>query len=294
MNKNVIFIIVGAVLAAIIVSMAVRSAVKNPQDASSAVEVTEILVASNKISIGKEVKKEDVKWQKWPKDALFKGIIEKSKQKDVENLKIYGQKVRRTIEKGEPVTMGAVIKESAGRSFLAASLGEGMRAISIPVSAVSSAGGFIQPNDRVDVILTHSPKFKGDAKIYAETTVQRYASQTILSNIKVLAIDQKTKKNSNDDKVKPGKTATLEVDKKGAEILALAMKMGELSLSLRNLGDIEDNSNKNTRQNLTTDTEISDVIKAVINKQKKAAISTNVIRVYNGREAQDITVRDNK
>lgn len=271
--------------------MAVRSSFKKPPEGTTAIEMTEILVSTKRIPIGEEVKKEKTKWQKWPEDALFKGVIIKSKQKDPEKLEIYGEKVRRSIEKGEPITTNAIIKESAGKSFLAASLDKGMRAVSIPVSAANSAGGFIQPGDRVDIILTHTPRFRGEARTYAETTVQRYASQTILSNVKVLAVDQKAKKSGDDDKVKPGKTVTLEVDKKGAEVLALALEMGDLSLALRSLGDSNETPTVNKLKELTTDAEVSDVIKAVIDKQKKATVNTNVIRVYNGRDAKDMTVR---
>ncbi len=291
MNKNVVFILLGAFFIAMIVAMIIRSAFSSSSNGDTNVEVSKILVANKSISIGRTLTKDDVRWQTWPKDALFKGVIKESDQKDPDKLAIYGQKIRRSIEKGEPISLRAIIKESEGHSFIASSLGAGMRAVSIPVSAASSAGGFIRPGDRVDVILTYSPRFSGEAKNYSQRTVQRYASQTVLSNVKVLAIDQKsTKSKSDDEKAKPGKTITLEVSKKDAEVIYLSLEMGEMSLALRGLGE-KDGVKLSKTKNLTTDANVSDVIKSVTRKQRKASVNTNSIRVYNGRNAQDVIVR---
>jgi pilus assembly protein CpaB len=128
---------------------------------------------------------------------------------------------------GEPVSDRKIIApDSAG--FMAAILPKGMRAISVRISAESGAGGFILPNDRVDVILITKQ---------TEAAAAPHVSEAVLTNVRVLAIDQTFQTNEKGEQVVVGKTATLELDPKQAEILAMVESSGQLTLALRSLAD---------------------------------------------------------
>lgn len=292
MNKNVVLIILGAVFASVIVALVVQSGMKKDGDAvTPPPDMTRILVANKHIPIGKRLKEEDTEWKKWPKDAVFTGAIEKDPAKDDQEINVYDQIVRRVIEKGEPVTQNAILEESQAGSFVAASLGENMRGYSIRVRAESSVGGLVRPGDFVDVLLTYAVRLRGGMQDAAEGTIIRDASQVVLENVRVLAVDQRTEEKADSDKTaKPGKTVTLEVTPAGAETLALASQMGDLSLALRKLGDTS-TTPKSQRLQLTTDAFISDVVQELQKKQQKQSVETGTIRIYNGRNVQDITVR---
>ncbi len=141
-----------------------------------------------------------------------------------------GTVVRSPIVTGEPITASKIVRSDAA-GFMAATLTPGMRAISIPVSVASLAGGFILPNDRVDLMLTS--QVSGDGK--------RFRATTFLHNVRVLAIDQafSDAKNANQNQkpVSDVKTATLELTPAQAERVARAQASGTLSLSLRPLAD---------------------------------------------------------
>jgi pilus assembly protein CpaB len=130
---------------------------------------------------------------------------------------------------GEPVTAQKVIKAD-GAGFMAAMLTPGMRAVGVKMTTERGAGGFILPNDRVDVIMTRKAGNDGG--------VTAYSAATVLENVRVLAIDQ-TSQEEGDSKSIVGKTATLELSGSQAETLALAEAMGDLSLSLRSLAHDE-------------------------------------------------------
>lgn len=156
---------------------------------------------------------------------------------------------------GEPLLTASLTAAGKG-NVLAAAMEPGMRAMAIKVSAESMVGGFISPGDKVDVILSYQVKLSGDEKDTAAAKVDKHASQTILENVNVLAIDQNSRK--EDDKAKVGRTVTLEVNSAGAEKLVLASEMGELSLSLRALGD--DMPKEKKAHNFTTDVEVSSLL----------------------------------
>ncbi|TVQ82546.1 MAG: Flp pilus assembly protein CpaB [Micavibrio sp.] len=295
MNKNVAIILIGALVASFVVAMIVQAGLKtdtpapDPSDAP-AIAATQILVAKNRIPIGREIKKADTEWRPWPKDALYDGVIERDKEKNEDELEIYGKIVRRSVEKGEPVTSYVVLDGQAS-SFVTATLMPGMRAYSIPVSAATSVSGFVRPGDHVDVIVTYAVRLRGGMQAAAQNTVIRDASQTVLSNIRVLAIDQKAQDDAASGDVKPGRTVTLEVSKEGAEKLALASRMGDLSLALRRLGDEDEPLAEGKMPPLTTDVFLSTVVQEVQKKQRGGGGEAETIRIYSGRDVHDITVR---
>jgi pilus assembly protein CpaB len=284
MNKSILMIMGGALVVAIFVAMIVQSKLGGHQKA----EGTEVLVAAKKLLIGEKAKKEDVRWQSWPEDAVFKGMIKRADQKDEEKLAVYDAPLRRSVEAGEPITEQAMIADVKGaNNFLAASIGPGMRAMSVGVKPETSVAGFISPGDYVDVILSYSPKLSSDLQPYSNDVVQNYASETVLSNVKVLAVDQEAKDEGRE--AKTVKTVTLEVSKQGAEVLALATNMGDISLSLRHMGDKD--SEKDTKSSLTTDISKSLVMKKVADIMEKEKTSSDTIRVYSGTSIQNVPVR---
>jgi len=185
----------------------------------------DVLVVVNDLKAGAFVRAENLKWQPWPEEGLADGYVIKGKhQKDG----FIGAVVRNAITTGQPITDKRVVHPGE-RGFLAAVLSPGNRAVSVPVNATSGISGFIFPGDRVDLIVTSKFNARNDD---GENRV-RHLSRTLLSGIRVLAIDQKTE--SRDGEVNPAKTVTVEVNPKQAEKVAMGMAIGTLSLSLQSL-----------------------------------------------------------
>lgn len=185
----------------------------------------EVLVASADLAQGQTLSEDHVRWQAWPDRAINPGFIRRSARPDaLEALK--DSVVRSHFVAGEPIREEKLANPGSG--FLSAILPSGKRAIGVRVTAENTAGGFILPNDRVDVIHTVAEDKGGGQSVNV--------SRTILSNIRVLAIDQKADETSG-DAVAIGKTATLELSPKEAEIIAAAEASGALSLALRSTAD---------------------------------------------------------
>lgn len=186
----------------------------------------EVLVAKQDLGTGSFVKQEHLKWQNWPRDGLTGSYVVKGKG----NLTDFvGTVVRRGIVAGEPITNSRVVR-AGQRGFLAAVMIPGMRAIAVPVNAASAIAGLVFPGDRIDLILSH--KYEPPSVSKGRTRL-RSVSETLLTNVRILAIDQTTD-DKNTKKATP-KTATLEVTPRQAELVAVALNLGRLSLSLRSL-----------------------------------------------------------
>ncbi|MCP5368605.1 MAG: Flp pilus assembly protein CpaB [Hyphomicrobiales bacterium] len=192
-----------------------------------------VLVADSALLPGTFVKASHLRWQAWPEDGVIDSYFVKGKrsEKDFE-----GAVVRTAVAVGQPIT-DALVVHPGERGFLAAVLEPGFRAVSVPVNATSGIAGFVFPGDSVDVILTMRVTEKGN-KEKEEDAVTRYFSETLLEDVRVLAIDQKVENAEGEAKV--AKTATLEVDMKQAEKIAIGLEMGNLSLSLRALARDEE------------------------------------------------------
>jgi pilus assembly protein CpaB len=188
---------------------------------------TEVLVASKDIAPGHTLDPDLVHWESWPKKSVPSGgFIVKESQPDIAQA-VKGIVVRAPLVSGQPITDASIVRAGA-TGFLAATIKPGMRAIGVPVNADTSAGGFILPNDRVDVVLTRD--------ISGGTGAKLFESGTILRDVRVLAVDQ-TAQPQKDQQSVVGKTATLELTPDQAELLARAQQMGIVSLALRALGD---------------------------------------------------------
>lgn len=205
----------------------------------------EVLVASKDVTLGQVVTAADIGWQDWPSSAARTGFIRRDANPGaMEEYK--GAIARVGMLAGEPVNDAKLVRsDTAG--FLSAILPKGSRAISIKISPETSAGGFILPNDRVDVILTRQEKSEG------ERGQGRFISETVLTNVRVLAIDQQVAEKDG-EKVVVGKTATLELRPLQAEELALAESRGEIALALRSLrdaGEVSDAGSENRSRRRT-------------------------------------------
>jgi pilus assembly protein CpaB len=189
-------------------------------------DTVDILVAKADIPRGQTLSPADITWQEWPATTAAGNFIrKKDRPKALDNLT--GMIVRTPFVAGEPIREAKLVN-AKGSGFMAAILPQGMRAVSTQISPETGAGGFILPNDRVDVIMT--PRGRDNA------STASHFSETILRNIRVLAIDQNVEE-KNGQKVVVGKTATLELKPGQAETLALAQQNGTLSLALRSIAD---------------------------------------------------------
>jgi pilus assembly protein CpaB len=187
----------------------------------------EILVAKKAMPAGTFVKPDELEWRPWPQEGLTEAYLVKGKASEKD---LAGAVVRTHLYAGEPITTSRVVHPGE-QGFLAAVLDPGKRAVSIPVDGTSGVAGFVFPGDFVDIILTVKRTVSAEGSEGSET---RQFSETLLTDVRVLAIDQMLDNDSGAAKV--GKTATLEVSPKQAERVALGLDMGTLSLSLRSLG----------------------------------------------------------
>ncbi|AWN46118.1 Flp pilus assembly protein CpaB [Methylobacterium terrae] len=196
-----------------------------------AMETVEVLVAAAELPMGQTVKAPDMRWQTWPRAAAGDAFLQRANAPTALEDTV-GSIVRSPFLSGEPIRREKLIKAN-GSGFLSAILPSGMRAVAISIDARGSntAGGFILPNDRVDVLRTSRDD---EASRTGGSDVQ--TSETILTNIRVLAVGQ-TVQERNGERVVTGDTATLELTPPQAEAVTLAQKVGQLSLALRSLAD---------------------------------------------------------
>jgi pilus assembly protein CpaB len=187
----------------------------------------DVLVAKSDIALGQSVGPDDVQWQTWPSATASNNFIRRSDRPDFTS-QLTGSIARSPFIAGEPIREPKLVKTN-GSGFMAAVLPGGMRAVSTEISPETGAGGFILPNDRVDVILSKRQKNPITGK-------DIITSEIVLPNIRVLAIDQAPREKDGQNSV-VGKTATLELKPAQAETLARARQTGTLSLALRSLVD---------------------------------------------------------
>jgi pilus assembly protein CpaB len=191
----------------------------------------DVLVAKSDIGLGQTVKPEDVQWQNWPAATASATFIRRNERPEGAT-QVTGSIARAPFIQGEPIRDQKLVK-AEGSGFMAAILPSGMRAVSTEISPETGAGGFILPNDRVDVLLTRREK-NPDRSNSATDIVQ---AEVILSNIRVLAIDQAPREKDGQNAV-VGKTVTLELKPQQTETLARARQSGTLSLALRSIVDV--------------------------------------------------------
>ena len=189
----------------------------------------DVLVAKSDIGLGQSVKPEDLQWQTWPTATASSTLIRRTDRPNA-TTEIIGQIARAPFVSGEPIREQKLVKAD-GSGFMAAILPTGMRAVSTEITPETGAGGFILPNDRIDVILS---KHEKNPDRQGTEAVQ---SETVLTNIRVLAIDQAPKEKDGQNAV-VGRTVTLELKPEQAETLARVRQSGTLSLALRSIADV--------------------------------------------------------
>ncbi|MEG3123664.1 Flp pilus assembly protein CpaB [Sphingomonas sp. GB1N7] len=236
MDTRKIVLLVGALLVAALTAFMARSLISGsatPQAgatvAGAPIDGPEVLVATRALPVGTILDATALKFQPWPKDLVENAYYLKAGT-DLKALQ--GTVVRAAITAGQPLTQGSLVKPG-DRGFLAAALGPGMRAVTIPISAQAGVAGFVFPGDRIDLILTQTVPGGGDGPPLK-------ASETIMRNLRVLATDQRTDNTVGED----GKTVvrgfsnvTIEASPSLAERIAVAQTLGTLSLSLRSIAD---------------------------------------------------------
>jgi pilus assembly protein CpaB len=280
MNKRAIVLIVAALVVTGTTVFMVRNWLASQRTPQVVVEESRyvgdvfVLVARQDLPTGQFLEEGVVTWQAWPDESIPDTYFI---QKEREPTDYFGAVIRRAISKGQPVTIGELAKPG-DRGFLAAVLRPGYRAVAVPTNARTGVAGFVFPGDRVDVILSHTVVEKADKK-----ATKHRVSETVLTNVRILAIDQKVDDQNSEPKI--AKTATVEVTPKQAELLAVVQQLGSLSLSLRSLakdeeelgilaaaGDMLEDPDPVRGETFTLDTQVSRVVVLKDNSKKPAVV----------------------
>lgn len=233
MDRKKLVLLLGALIIAIGTAIAARSMFAGGPNAPAAEAAQptgpRVLVAKRALPAGTIITADALGFQPWPKELVQEAYYLDG-QADMN--KLLGTVVRYPVTAGEPVTQGALVAPG-DRGFLAAALGPGMRAVTVPVSATTGVAGFIFAGDRVDLVLTQQINGEGSGEALR-------AAETVLRNLRVLATDQTVEKTVDENgktQVAEFRTVTLEVTPKIAEKIAVAQTIGQISLALRSLSD---------------------------------------------------------
>lgn len=315
MNKNVIIIVIGFVLIMAIMFVALKAMFSGSEKVQEAVierkePKVRVLVAADDLPAGTDVNDVNLMWQEWPQEGVFPGAVVQEGGQSISD--VAKGRLKIALGEGEPLMLNALVDNADGDN-LAAILGKGMRAVSIEVSDSAMVAGFVGPGNFVDILMTYtfdeslSDALEGDQdpeiQAYVAENIDRRATEVILENVKVLAVDQRAKPDE-ENRVKVGNTVTLEVDRKGAETLVLAKAVGKLSLALRGIGDDEKYGSA-TAEGVTTDTRMitldQEIYKELWNLHRKKMQQSGgenntgqmpkIMRVYRGGEVQNFEIR---
>ncbi len=200
-----------------------------PPAPALAFDTVDVLIAKADLNRGQVIEPSQIGWQIWPATAANENFIKKAARPDAVN-QFIGAIVRVPVASGQPIYDPMVVF-AKGSGFLAAILPKGMRAVAVDIAADSDAGGFVLPEDHVDILLT-----RHDKAAERNTGNETIVTDTIMRNVRVLAVDQAVQE-KNGQKVIVGKTATIELTPEQAETLADGRQVGSLSLALRSLVD---------------------------------------------------------
>lgn len=235
MDVKKVALLIGALVIAVVTAVMAKNMFTGAgaEQASAAPVVPmgpKVLVARKALPVGTIIDAESLAFQAWPKELVQNAYYTEGAP-DADVQKLIGTVVRNAITAGQPLTKGALVGPN-DRGFLAAALGPGMRAVTVPVSATSGVAGFIFPGDRVDMVLTQDVQGGGEGPPLK-------VSETIVRNLRVLATDQRIDSKNAEGKteVKTFATVTFEATPRIAEKIAVAQSMGTLSLALRSIAD---------------------------------------------------------
>jgi len=278
MDKRRTLLIVGLAVAAIVVFTQVKKLgtpnpvqqVAAPAQVIEKVKYVDVLVATTNMSLGSRVSDQSVKWKQWPAEALSPALISNDlRPQAIEELK--GAIVRSPILEGEPISEGKLVKAGAS-GVMAALLKPGMRAVTTRISVDTAAGGFIQPGDRVDIILTQTVQPSRSASS-TQSSQRVFIADTIFENVHVLAIDQTYSTSAEGGAAVIGSTATFEMSQEDAELLQQSVSKGDLSLTLRGI--------------------IRSGARAIsaAKTEKKQVETESTLTVYRGGQPQQVAIR---
>jgi pilus assembly protein CpaB len=235
MDVKKLALLVGALVIAVVTAVMAKNmfAGAGAQQAAAAPAVPvgpKIVVAKKALPAGTIIDPDSFTLQPWPKELMQSAYYVEG-QPDSDPKKLIGTVVRYPITAGQPVTRGSLVGPG-DRGFLAAALGPGMRAITVPVNVNAGVAGFVFPGDHVDLVLTQQVQGGGDGPPLK-------VAETIIRNLRVLATDQRISGKDDEGKtvVKTFSNVTLEVTPRIAEKIAVAQSLGSLSLSLRSIAD---------------------------------------------------------
>src|SRR6185369_15764420 len=235
MDVKKLALLIGALVFAVVTAVMAKNlftgAAAQQAAAAPAVPVgPKVMVAKKALPVGTIIDAESLGWQPWPKELMQSAYYTEG-QPDADAQKLLGTVVRYQVTAGQPVTRGSLVGPK-DRGFLAAALGPGMRAVTVPVNSSTGVAGFVFPGDHVDMVLTQTVQGGGDGPPLK-------VSETIVRNLRVLATDQRIDSKGDDGKteVKTFSNVTLEVTPRIAEKISVAQSLGTLSLSLRSIAD---------------------------------------------------------
>ncbi|MBI5165408.1 MAG: Flp pilus assembly protein CpaB [Magnetospirillum sp.] len=268
----VLMVVVAALAAGMAAFLAKRwvDAESNRQ-AQMGAPMVEVLVAAREIPVGSVLQAADLRYDRWPTAAVTPRLVVRHGNDDPK-LKHIGLVARRALGEGEPFSATAAFRQD-GSGVMAGMLGPGMRAVSISITNASGVSGFITPGDRVDVVLAADFSKTDSADVAkGSAPMARFAAETVLEDVRVLAIDQQIVAKNKDSAAMTGKTATVEVTAKQAEVLVTAGMMGQLSLVLRSVVRVPDGQAEPAplgREEFTTDVEASRALQSVRGEARK-------------------------
>ena len=237
MDRKKVILLIAALLIAGITAFMARSmfagsaapkvaAMVKPEDKGP-----QVLVATRALPVGTIITADSIRYQPWPEELIESAYFIKKAPDATSSEDLIGTVVRNAVTAGQPITQGSLVKPG-DRGFLAAALSPGMRAITVPVSALTGVAGFVFPGDRVDLMLTQV--------VAGDTGPPLKVSETIMRNLRVLATDQRSKSATDaagNTVVQKFKLVTFEVTPSIAEKITVAQSIGTLSLSLRSIAD---------------------------------------------------------
>ncbi|MBV6633391.1 MAG: Flp pilus assembly protein CpaB [Alphaproteobacteria bacterium] len=279
------------------VGMIVLALGNSGEEAPAELPKVPVMIADENLGTGAGLGTGDFTWEDWPAELVPRHAIRKGDE-IVDNLE--NMRLRRSVLEGEPIFPSMLVSKDKDAGFLAATLEPNQRAISIPVSVTTSAGGFVRPGDFVDVLMTYSVRIEGDRedRQAAQTVVARHASETVLERIRILAVDQVV---TDSRDAAPARSVTVAVTQEQAEKLTLAQQMGDLSLSLRALSaDQVLDAGRPDSQKFTSDIGIAKALQAATQAARLNALAEAggedyvsagtgpSVRVYHGSSVQRV------